>query len=74
MALRFKLKVLLAMRDMTQKELAEQTGIRPPTVSAIATGKIQLFPVSAIDKICHVLQCQPGDIMEHVEDREDSAE
>ena len=30
--IRFKVKVLLAMRDMTQKELAEKTGIRPPTI------------------------------------------
>ena len=64
--LKFKLKVLLAMNNMTQKDLAARTGIRPPTVSAIATGKIQLFPVTAIEKICDVLKCQPGDIMEFV--------
>lgn len=64
--LRFKLKVLLAMNDMTQKELSERTGIRPPTVSAIATGSVKQIPVTAIDKICDILHCQPGDIMEHV--------
>lgn len=66
MPLRYKLKVILAMHDMTQKELAEKTGIRPPTVSAICTGNIKQIPVYAIEKICEVLHCQPGDIFEFV--------
>lgn len=64
--IRFKVKVLLAMRDMTQKELAEKTGIRPPTVSAICTGAVKHLPVDALEKICDVLDCQPGDLMEYV--------
>ena len=64
--IRFKVKVLLAMRDMTQKELAEITGIRPPTVSAICTGAVKHLPVDALEKICDVLDCQPGDLMEYV--------
>ena len=63
--IKFKVKVLLAMREMTQKELAEKTGIRPPTISAICTGTIKHLPVDALDKICSVLECQPGDIIEH---------
>ena len=35
--IKFKVKVMLAMREMTQKELAERTGIRPPTISAVHT-------------------------------------
>ena len=64
--IKFKVKVMLAMRDMTQKELAERTGIRPPTVSAICTGAIKHLPVDALDKICEVLDCQPADLMEYV--------
>lgn len=64
--IRFKVKVLLAMRDMTQKELAEKTGIRPPTISAICTGAVKHLPVDALEKICDVLDCQPGDLMEYV--------
>ena len=63
--IKFKVKVMLAMRDMTQKELAERTGIRPPTVSAICTGAIKHLPVEALDKICEVLDCQPADLMEY---------
>lgn len=61
-----KLKVMLAIREMTQKDLAEKTGIRPPTVSAICTGSVKQYPMYALDKICQVLCCQPGDILEYV--------
>ena len=63
---KFKVKVMLAMCEMTQKELAEKTGIRPPTISAICTGTIKHLPVDVLDKICEVLDCQPADLIEHV--------
>ncbi len=64
--IKFKIKTVLADREMTQKELAEITGIRPPTISAICTGAVKHFPIDALDKICTVLDCQPGDIMKYV--------
>ena len=67
--IKFKVKVMLAMRDMTQKDLAERTGIRPPTISAICTGSIKHLPVEALDKICSVLECQPADLMEHIKEQ-----
>ena len=66
--IKFKVKVMLAMREMTQKELAEKTGIRPPTISAICTGTIKHLPVDVLERICDVLNCQPGDIIEFVKD------
>lgn len=63
--IKFKVKVMLAMREMTQKELAEKTGIRPPTISAICLGTIKHLPVDALDKICEALDCQPGELMEY---------
>lgn len=69
--IKFKVKVMLALRNMTQKELAERTGIRPPTVSAICTGAVKHLPVEALEKICTVLDCQPGDLMEHVKESEE---
>ena len=68
---KFKVKVMLAIREMTQKELAEKTGIRPPTISAICTGAVKHLPVDALDKMCAVLDCQPGDLMEYIEEPED---
>ena len=68
--IRFKVKVKLAEKEMTQKELAERTGIRPPTVSAICTGSVKHLPVEALNKICEVLECQPADLMEFIPDEE----
>ena len=69
--IKFRVKVMLAVREMTQKELAERTGIRPPTISAICLGTIKHLPVEALDKICNVLQCQPADLMEYIEEPEE---
>ena len=66
--IKFRVKVMLALREMTQKELAEKTGIRAPTVSAICTGAVKHLPVDALNKICEVLECQPADIMEYIPD------
>ena len=71
--IKFRVKVLLAMNEMTQKELAERTGIRPPTVSAICTGAVKHLPVEALNKICDVLNCQPGDLMEFIPDKKEDA-
>ena len=68
--IKFKAKVLLAINEMTQKELAEKTGIRPPTVSAICTGTVKHLPIEALNRICAVLNCQPGDLLEYIPDEE----
>lgn len=70
MPMKFKLKVLLAMNSMTQKQVSEMVGIRQPTISAICTGQIKEIPVHLLEKLCRVLHCQPNDIMEYVPDEE----
>lgn len=70
MMIKFKVKVMLAIREMTQKDLAEKTGIRPPTISAICTNTIKHLPIDALNKICAALDCQPADLMEYVADTE----
>lgn len=61
-------KVMLARRHMTQKQLAEQTSVRYDTISKISLGTISRIPVDVLDKMCKVLDCQPGDLMEYVPD------
>ena len=61
-----KLKVVLAINEMTQKELAEKTGIRPPTISAMANNTAKHYPVDVMDKICQVLNCNVGDLLEYI--------
>ena len=62
------IKRLRTEKQMTQKELAERTGIRPPTISAICTNTVKHLPVDALDKICEVLDCQPADLMEYIKE------
>lgn len=64
-----RVKVMLAMREMTQKQLAEVTGIRPPTISAICTGAAKHIPLDVMDKICEALDCQPSDLWEYRKDK-----
>ena len=67
--IKFRLKVLLAMHEMTQMQLSEITGVRQPTISAICTGNAKHLPVDVIDKICAVLNCQPGDFIQYIPDK-----
>lgn len=68
MSIKFHLKKLLAINEMTQKELSKRTGIRPPTISAICNNTVKHIPVDVLEKICTELNCQPGDIIEHISD------
>ena len=67
--IKLRLKVLLAMNDINQKELAEKTGIRPPTISAICTNTIKELPIGVLDKICAALNCQPGDFIQYISEK-----
>ena len=63
-----RVKVMLAKREMTQKELAEKTEIRQATISALCTGSAKHIPIDVLDKMCNVLDCQPSDLFEHISD------
>jgi putative transcriptional regulator len=59
------LDVMLAKRKMRPKELAERIGITEQNVSLLKSGKVRGIRFETLEKICEVLQCQPGDILEH---------
>ena len=61
-----RLKVVLAENEMTQKELHEKTGIRPPTISAMANNTAKHYPTDVLDRICSVLNCDVGDLLVYV--------
>ena len=68
--IKFRTKVLLAMNDMNQKDLAEMTGVRPSTISALCTGAAKHIPVDVLEKVCAALKCQPGDLIQYIPDEE----
>ena len=58
-----KLDVMLAHRKMRSKELAERIGITEQNVSALKSGRVRGVRFETLEKICEVLDCQPGDIL-----------
>ncbi|PZA09745.1 Cro/Cl family transcriptional regulator [Rhodopseudomonas palustris] len=68
MAIVVNLDVMLAKRKMRSKELAEQIGITEQNVSLLKSGKVKGIRFETLSRICTVLDCQPGDILEYVSD------
>ena len=56
MYLKSRLKVLLAERDMNQKQLAEVTGLTTRLISEIANNKVKMYPKEALEKIITALE------------------
>ena len=56
---------MMAKRKISSGELAEKVGITAANLSILKTGKAKAVRFSTLDKICDVLECQPGDILEH---------
>jgi len=61
-----RLDRIMADRGISLNELAEKVGITNVNLSRIKTGKIRAVRFSTLDMLCEVLDCQPGDILEHM--------
>ena len=60
--------VMLAKRKMQSKELADRLGITQANLSILKTGKAKGVRFDTLEAICKILNCQPGDILEYVEE------
>jgi len=65
MSIIVNLDVMLAKRKMRSKELAERIGITEQNVSLLKSGKVRGVRFETLSKICEVLNCQPGDVLEY---------
>ena len=63
MAIIVELDVMLARRKMKSKALSELIGISEQNVSLLKSGKVKGVRFETLNKICEVLECQPGDIL-----------
>lgn len=63
------LDVVMAKRKISSQDLAEEVGITPANLSILKTGKAKAIRFSTLEKICRVLDCQPGDILAYKEDK-----
>ena len=64
------LDVMLAKRKMASKDLAEAVGITAQNLSILKTGRARAIRFSTLEAICRHLDCQPGDILEFVEEED----
>ncbi len=62
------LDVMMAKRKMSLNELSEKVDLTLANLSILKTGKAKAIRFSTLEAICKVLNCQPGDILEYVDD------
>ena len=70
MAIIVNLDVMMAKRKMSLNELSEKVGLTLSNLSILKTGKAKAIRFSTLEAICNVLNCQPGDILEYVNDEQ----
>lgn len=61
-----RLDVMLALRKMKSRDLAAQIGITEANLSLLKSGKVKGIRFETLSKICAVMDCQPGDLLEAV--------
>lgn len=68
MAIQVNLDVMLAKRKMSVTDLSDEVGITMANISILKTGKAKAIRFTTLNKICQVLNCQPGDILAYIEE------
>ena len=64
------LDVMMAKRKISAGELAEAVGITPANLSILKNNKAKAVRFSTLCRLCEVLDCQPGDILEYRKDED----
>ncbi len=59
------LDVMMAKRKISSQELADKIGITQANLSILKTNKGKAIRFTTLDKICEVLDCKPGDILDY---------
>ncbi|MBC8529724.1 helix-turn-helix transcriptional regulator [Christensenellaceae bacterium NSJ-44] len=65
MGIRVNLDVMLARRKMSMTTLSDRVGVTMANLSILKNGKARAVRFSTLERICEVLDCQPGDILEY---------
>jgi putative transcriptional regulator len=62
------LDVMMAKRKISLNELSERVDLTLSNLSILKTGKAKAIRFSTLDAICKAIDCQPGDILEYIDD------
>ena len=73
MAIIINVDVMLAKRKMSVTELSERVGITMANISILKNGPARAIRMETLNSICRALDCQPGDLLEYVPDREENS-
>lgn len=68
MSIKVNLDEVLRRNSMSLTELSEQVGITIANLSNLKTGKAKAMRFTTLDALCRTLGCQPGDILEFIDD------
>ena len=60
--------IMLARRKMSLTELSERVGITIANMSILKSGRAKAIRFSTLEEICRILDCQPGDILEYMDE------
>lgn len=66
--IRINLNVMLAKRRMTLTQLSKEVGLTYVNLSVLKNERVKAIRLDTLNKICKVMDCQPGDILEYVPD------
>ena len=70
MPIQVNLDLMLVKRKMSLTELADRVGITLANLSILKTNKARAVRFTTLEGLCRELDCQPGDLLEHVEDNQ----
>ena len=68
MAIVVNLDVMMAKRKMSLNELSEKVDLTLSNLSILKTGKAKAIRFSTLTALCKALECQPGDLLEYVQE------
>lgn len=68
MSIKINLDLVLLKKGISSKDLARTINITSANLSILKTGKARAIRFSTLNDICKALDCQPGDILEYVDD------
>ncbi|GAB3280566.1 helix-turn-helix transcriptional regulator [Larkinella harenae] len=68
MPITVNLDVMMAKRKISLNELSDRVDLTLSNLSILKTGKAKAIRFSTLEAICKALDCQPGDILEYVND------
>ena len=74
MSIKINLDLVLLKKGLSSKDLAMTIGITSANLSILKTGKARAIRFSTLNDICKALDCQPGDILEYIDDDTDGVD